>query len=81
MERVIENGDLGNIFSENRRAGVNALKVSCVMQRSQVYKTLYAFDYLIVYKYAFVKERTALHYSVTDSGDFGKVVYDLALAG
>ena len=56
MECVIENNNLGNIFTENIDTGVDALDVCGVVKGSEVAKSLYALNNFVCYKCALLEE-------------------------
>ena len=80
MEGIVKNNNLGQLLAENIDAGSDALNVSGVVERSKVAKALNALDNLVGNKHAFIKQRAALNYAVTDGGDFAQIVDNLCVA-
>ena len=80
MESVVENNNFRNILAEDLAAGTDALNVSGVVQGSEIAQALDAGDNILVNKNTLFEQRTALDYAVTDSGDVGEIVDNLAVA-
>lgn len=80
MKSVVENNDLGNVLAEDLAAGTDALNMSGIVQGSEIAQALYTGDNILVNKHALLEQRTALDYAVTDSGNVGEIVDNLAVA-
>ena len=73
VKSSIKNRNLRNFRTENSCAGLNALKVCKVVKRCKRSKLSDFVDYRVIYKHRLVKVRTALHNSVTYSGNLGQI--------
>ena len=80
MECVVKNCNLGNTCAENFVTALDTYNVCGIVQGSKGAEVGYRLENAVINKNALGENIAALNNSVTDGADFGKVVYNFAIA-